>query len=156
MLIKRYLIILIILSFSYLLACTEQAEIVESPQGDCQEYTELNFSNYDSLKTDPITVQQVTIEGDCLVLTLQYGGGCREHQIDLALILPWCGTPPLPPPTFEIRHNANGDVCEALFTQNYSFDISGIREQGKTKVDFILQTKNSSGVMTPQTYTYNY
>lgn len=147
---------LIVLLFSFLSACTEQAEIVESQQGGCQEYVELNYSNYDSLKTDPITVQEVKIEGDCLVLTLQYGGGCREHQIDLALILPECGTPPLPPPAFEIRHNANGDGCKALFTQDYRFDISGIREQGKTKVDFILHTKNSSGVLTSNTYTYNY
>lgn len=153
---KLLTVALIIVSFSFLLACTEQAEIVQTPQGDCQKYVELNYSNYDSLKTDPIAVQEVKIEGDCLVLTLQYGGGCREHQIDLALILPQCGTPPLPPPTFEIRHNANGDVCKALFTEDYRFDISGIREQGKTSVDFILHTKNSPGEITSNTYTYNY
>ena len=94
--------------------------------------------------------------GLLLVLTLQYGGGCKEHQIDLALIQPECGTPPLPPPTFEIRHNANDDVCKALITKEYSFDISGIRENGKHKTDFILNTRNAAGITSTNTYTYAY
>jgi hypothetical protein len=90
------------------------------------------------------------------MLTLQYGGGCNEHEVDLALILPECGTPPLPPPTFEIRHNAKNDGCKALITKEYKFDISGIKEKGKNQTDFILNTKNSSGVGQNTTYTYNY
>ena len=129
--------------------------VVEILQNDCTKYNELNYSNYDSLKTDPLTVLAVKTEGDCLVLTLEYGGGCREHQVDLALILPQCGTPPLPPPTFEIRHDANRDVCKALITKDYSFDISGIREQGKSTMDFILSVKTTSGVSST-TYTYQY
>jgi hypothetical protein len=148
--------LLILSSFCFLNACTEQAEVVETLQGDCQKYATLNFSNYDSLRSDPVIMTEATLEGDCLQLTLQYGGGCKEHKFDLALIQPFCRTPPLPPPTFQIRHNANGDGCEALFTEKFSFDISGIREQGKTSVDFILAFKNSSGEMTTQTYTYNY
>ena len=153
---KSPIIALVFSSFCFLYACTEQAEVVKILQSDCPKYTELNFSNYDSLKTDPLTVLAVKTEGDCLKLTLQYGGGCKEHKVDLALIQPQCGTPPLPPPTFEIRHDANTDACEALITKDYSFDISDIREQGKTSTDFILAVKNSSGVITSTTYTYSY
>lgn len=139
-------------------ACTEHVETnnVELLQGGCRKYVELNYSNYDSLKTDPANIINVKIEGDCLNVTLQYGGGCEEHQVDLALIIPECGTPPLPPPTFEIRHDAKGDACKALVTEDYSFNISGIREQGKTKTDFILAVKNSSGIINSTTYTYHY
>ena len=140
-------------SFVWLVACTEQ---VEMSQGNCTKYVNLNYFNYDSLKTDPLTIIDVKITGDCLMLTLQYGGGCKEHQIDLVLIQPECGTPPLPPPTFEIRHNANGDACKALITKEYSFDISGIKESGKNKTDFVLSTRNSSGTTSNATYTYNY
>ncbi|MDP2113998.1 MAG: NigD-like C-terminal domain-containing protein, partial [Bacteroidota bacterium] len=122
----------------------------------CQPYIDLNFSNYDSLRTDPITIINAKVESDCLKLTLQYGGGCKEHKVDLALIHPWCGTPPLPPPTFEIRHDSNDDHCKALITEDYSFDISGIKEPGKTKVDFILSVRNSSGTIDSKTYTYSY
>ncbi|MDP2888446.1 MAG: NigD-like C-terminal domain-containing protein [Bacteroidota bacterium] len=148
--------ILFLIPFFFLYACTEQAQDVEIRQGDCLQYVDLDAANYDSLKTDPINLINAQLVGDCLKLTLQYSGGCEEHQVDLALIHPWCGTPPLPPPTFEIRHNSNEDNCKALVTKDYSFDISGIREQGKSNVDFILYGKNSSGVIASKTYTYSY
>lgn len=136
-------------------ACSEKTmELTNS--GNCSDYVELNYSNYSSLSTDPITIIEAKVDGDCLVLTLQYGGGCKEHQVDLALIQPECGTPPLPPPTFEIRHNANGDACKALVTKDYSFDISGIREEGKNKIDFILGIGSSTGISNSNTYTYTY
>jgi hypothetical protein len=136
-------------------ACSEKTmELTNS--GNCFDYVELNYSNYSSLSTDPITIIEAKVDGDCLKLTLQYGGGCKEHQVDLALIQPDCGTPPLPPPTFEIRHNANGDACKALVTKDYSFDISGIREEGKNKIDFIISQPNSSGETNQTKYIYNY
>jgi len=146
--------VLIFLMFLILAACTNQEEILST--NDCQKFVTLNYSNYDSLKTDPFSIIDVKFNGDCLMLTLQYGGGCKEHQIDLAFIQPECGTPPLPPPTFEIRHDANDDACKALITKEYSFDISGIKEKGKSQTDFILNIKNSSGVLENTTYTYKY
>jgi len=150
---KQVFLFAILITFLFQSACTEQ---IETTQDDCTRYVELNYSNYNSLKTDPLSLISAKVEGDCLVLTLQYGGGCKEHQIDLALIQPECGTPPLPPPTFEIRHNANDDVCKALITKEYSFDISGIREEGKNKTDFILHTRNASGITSTNTYSYSY
>jgi len=147
-------VLFVILLFLFLAGCTNQEEI--SGTNDCPKYVTLNYYNYDSLKTDPLTIIDVKFNGDCLMLTLQYGGGCKEHQIDLAFIQPECGTPPLPPPTFEIRHDANGDGCKALITKEYSFDISGIKEVGKNKTDFVLNTRNSSGIANTVTYTYNY
>jgi hypothetical protein len=148
--------IISIFSFLIFCACTSQEEMRLTANSDCLPYIDLNFSNYDSLKTDPIALINAKIEGDCLKLTLQYGGGCKEHKVDLALIHPWCGTPPLPPPTFEIRHDSNDDHCKALITEDYSFDISGIKEPGKTKVDFILSVRISSGIVDSKTYTYSY
>jgi len=150
---KQVFLLAILITLLFQSACTEQ---IETNQNDCTKYVELNYSNYNSLKTDPLSLISAKVEGDCLVLTLQYGGGCKEHQIDLALIQPECGTPPLPPPTFEIRHNANDDVCKALITEEYSFDISGIREKDKNKTDFVLNTRNASGITSTNTYTYSY
>ena len=52
-------------------------------------------------------------------------------------------TPPLPPPTFEIRHNANNDLCEAFFTKELRFDISKLIEEGET--EFVLIAKSTDG-----------
>lgn len=152
---KRLSIALLICSFC-MCACTKQVQVIEVQSGNCHRYTELNYLNYDSLKNDPINLLNVKMEHDCLLLTLQYGGGCKEHQVDLALILPEKITHPLLSPTFEIRHNSNNDVCKALITKDYSFDISGIREEGKHSTNFILAVKNSSGTIISNSYTYKY
>jgi hypothetical protein len=145
---------LVLLISVFLVSCTNRDEYAGT--GNCSKYVVLNYSNYDSLKSDPIYLLDVRFDGDCLILNLQYGGGCRDHQVDLALILPECGTPPLPPTTFEIRHNANNDGCKALITREYSFNISGIREDGKKQVEFILDASNASGNSESKTYTYKY
>ena len=150
---KQAFLYLFLISCFFQSACKDQ--VVEN-QATCRKYVELNYSNYNSLRTDQVSLISATVDGDCLMLTLQYSGGCEDHQIDLALIQPECGTLPLPPPTFEIRHNANNDVCKALVTKKYSFDVSGIRESGKSKTDFVLNTRNASGIMSTNTYTYSY
>jgi hypothetical protein len=150
----KQLIIIVFLAYLLFFASCSDVNVVLETQ--CPKYVELNFSNYNSLNIDPITIISTKVNGDILELTLQYGGGCQEHQVDLALIQPECGTPPLPPPTFEVRHNANGDVCKALITNEYSFNISGIREKGKNKTDFVLNTRDSSGITSSNTYTYTY
>lgn len=151
---KSFINILLVPVIFLIAGCSEPVALIQ--QTDCTRYKEISFLNYDSLKSDPITLINATVEGDCLKLTLQYGGGCEEHQVDLALILPECGTPPLPPPTFEIRHNSKGDACKALITKEYSFDLSGIREDGKSETKFILISKDSSGVLSTKTYNYSY
>lgn len=149
----KLFLILLIVSFFLLIACTEQ---VVMPPNNCPDYKELYYINSDSLKTDPVNVSDVKIEGDCLRLTLQYSGGCAEHEVDLVLMVPECATPPLPPPNFQISHDANGDMCEAWITKEYSFDISGLREEGKNKTDFVLTARNAEGEVRSTTYTYNY
>lgn len=150
----RQLFLIVFLELILLLtACSDQNMIQET---EYPKYIELNFLASNSFSSDPITVLSAKVNGDFLELTLQYGGGCQEHQVDLVLIRPECGTPPLPPPTFEIRHNANGDVCKALITKEYRFNISGIREKDKNKTNFVLNTRDASGITGSNTYTYIY
>jgi hypothetical protein len=42
-------------------------------------------------------------------------------------------------PTFEIRHNANNDLCEAWLTQEFRFDLSELRDEGVK--EFVLTAK---------------
>lgn len=149
---KPLFVILIAISFLFT-ACSEQVIV---PENSCTKYKELGYLQQDSLKTDPINVLDAKIEGDCLHLTLQYSGGCKEHEVDLVRMLPDCATPPLPLPDFRISHDAHGDACKALITKEYRFDLTGIREEGKSKTDFIFNARNAEGAMTSTTYTYNY
>ncbi len=109
---------------------------------NCAPYIDLYFSNYDSLARDPIYLHEAFVDGNCLQIKLSYSGGCKDHTIDLARMHPWTASSSTVP-TFEIRHNANGDLCEAHFTRELRFDLTPLKLEGKT--EFVLTAKLTNG-----------
>ena len=125
-------------------------EIMNVEELSCASYVDLYYNNYDSLARDPIFIHEAFVDGNCLQIKLSYSGGCQEHAVDLARIHPSCGTPPLPPPTFEIRHNAHNDLCEAFITKEFRFDISKLIEEGET--EFVLTANLTDGKFYSETF----
>jgi len=109
---------------------------------NCTPYLDLYFSNYDSLARDPVFIREAFIDGNCLQIQLSYTGGCEEHTIELAYMHPWTASSSSVP-TFEIRHNANDDMCEAFFTKDFRFDLSPLILAGKK--EFVLTAKLTNG-----------
>lgn len=108
----------------------------------CAPFVDLYFHNYDSLARDPIYMQEAFVDGDCLYIKLSYSGGCEQHTLDLARMHPWyAGSTEIP--TFEIRHNANGDLCEAFFTKELRYNLTPLKLEGKT--EFVLTAKLANG-----------
>ena len=119
----------------------------------CAPYVDLYFENYDSLARDPILLHEAFMDGDCLQIKLSYSGGCQEHTIDLARMHPWnVNTANIP--TFEIRHNANGDLCEATFTKEFRYDFTSLKMEGKT--EFVLTAKLLNGEVYNKIFELNY
>jgi len=118
----------------------------------CAPYVDLYFNNYDSLARDPVIIHDAFVDGDCLQIKLSYSGGCQEHTIDLARMHPWTASS-TNIPTFEIRHNANGDLCEALFTKELRFDLSPLILEGKK--EFVLTAKLTNGEMYNKIFELN-
>jgi hypothetical protein len=118
------------------------AEIVFIEELSCAPYVDLYFSNYDSLARDPIYLHEAFVDGDCLQIKISYSGGCKEHTLDLARMHPWTASSSTVP-TFEIRHNANGDMCEAWFTKELRFDLTTLKLEGKK--EFVLTAKLTDG-----------
>lgn len=108
----------------------------------CAPYIDLYFENYDSLARDPVYLKEAFVDGDCLYFQVSYSGGCQEHTIDLARMHPWTASSSNVP-TFEIRHNANDDLCEAYFTKEFRFDLTPLKEAGKK--EFVLTAKLLNG-----------
>lgn len=117
-------------------------EITYIEELNCAPYVDLYFSNYDSLSRDPVIVQEAFVDGDCLQLMISYTGGCQVHTIDLARMHPWTASSSTIP-TFEIRHNANDDLCEAFFTQVLRYDLSDLKAEGAS--EFVLTAKLANG-----------
>lgn len=128
------------------------SEIKYIEELNCAPFVDLYFSNYDSLARDPVFIHEAFMDGNCLQVKLSYSGGCKEHTIDLAWMHPWvAGSSSVP--TFEIRHNANGDMCEAFFTKEYRYDMTPLIVEGKT--EFVLTAKLTDGSMYNKIFSLN-
>jgi hypothetical protein len=72
---------------------------------------------------DGFTMNDARVEGDALVVSVRFGGGCEEH--DFALF--WDGRvlESLPAQVnLTLTHDAHGDACEAFIGKELRFDIS--------------------------------
>jgi hypothetical protein len=118
------------------------SEITYIEELSCAPYVDLYFDNYDSLARDPVYINDVFMDGNCLQIELSYSGGCEDHTIDLALMHPWIdGSTSIP--TFEIKHNANGDMCEAYFTKDLRYDLTPLIIDGVDEI--VLTAKLATG-----------
>ena len=129
------------------------SEIKYVEELSCAPYVDLYFQNYDSLARDPVFLHEAFVDGDCLHIKLSYSGGCQDHTIDLARMHPWyAGSPNIP--TFEIRHNANNDMCEAFFTKEYRYTLTPLKLEGKTQ--FVLTAKLINGEVYNEIFDIEY
>ena len=118
------------------------AEIIFVEELDCAPFIALNSFNSDSLPNDPIYLHKAFIDGSCIQIKVSYSGGCKEHTINLVRIPP-SETDTTNIPTFEISHDANGDMCEAYFTKELRFDLKPLLQEGIK--EFVLTAKLTSG-----------
>lgn len=128
------------------------ADVVFIEELNCTSYVDLYFSNYDSLARDPIFLHEAFVDEDCLQIKISYSGGCKQHTIDLARMHPWIpGSSTVP--VFEIRHNGNGDMCEAYFTREFRFDLSPLKAEGIK--EFVLTAKLTDGTVYNKIFDLN-
>jgi len=114
----------------------------------------LNMVDYDPFPRDTFEINFARIENDCIEINVSYSGGCEDHNFYLAKIDPWCGTPPIPPTTLELRHNANNDMCEAYLTNSVFFDLTPLRLNDSVKMQIILITNLNDNYSKELTYNY--
>lgn len=103
--------------------------------------------------SDEVKILHAQVSGDCLNVKYSYAGGCGTHDFEVRQLLFFCGTPPLPPTTLQLRHDTYGDRCEALITEARSFDLTPIRNPDSTSVRFVLM--DNTGTFNQQ-FRYKY
>ena len=75
---------------------------------------------------DEYVLNNATITGDTLTISVSYGGGCETHEFTLVISAAFIESSPVQLPVV-LRHAAHGDACEAWLTQSYAFDLAIIR-----------------------------
>ena len=85
-----------------------------------------------AIQLDPFDLEDIEIEGDSITLNITYSGGCKEHCFSLYMTpAAFLESYPVQANLY-LRHNSNGDACEALVNESVSFNLRPIAELYKT------------------------
>jgi len=93
----------------------------------------------------PFTIDEATIAGRTLTVTVSYSGGCEEHDF----VAWWSGAlgtsaPPMVP--LDLVHYGHGDSCEAALTEDVLIDLGVFDTEPWDEVRLqILPNGNTSG-----------
>ena len=79
-----------------------------------------------TLGDDDYVLNGATITGDTLAISVSYSGGCRTHVFTLVIAASFVESTPVRLPAV-LRHDANGDTCEAWPTESYALDLALVR-----------------------------
>ena len=77
--------------------------------------------------TDAYTINAATLQADTLTLNVSYSGGCETHAFTLVAEERFLESFPVQL-RVSLAHNANGDTCEALITEDHHFDLTPLKE----------------------------
>ena len=135
--------------FSILLSGCDKTENVnnDSPLPECDDTVVVDAALYQNAPADEFYFQSATIDGNCLQLTVRYGGGCEDvifQLFDASSILK----------SLPIQRNIrlsleDNDFCEALVTQELSYDLTPLQVDGYSEI--ILNLQNFA-----ESLVYNY
>ena len=107
-------------------------------------------SNRSSLNSDPFDLKSIIFKGDNVEVNVAYAGGCKRHSFEVI----WNGAIiKTNPPSIDlvIKHNANGDACEAYITEKLTFSLTDLVE-GETYPDVNFNIMNGGDLTDSVTY----
>lgn len=111
-----------------------------------------------TIKKDGLVVNDVTLNKNILSMSVSYGGGCKDHIIDL---IAYSGIMKSNPPQMNLvlSHNANNDMCEAYITRKMQFDLTNVKNYLGSQVGgkVILHISDPAGneiKQSPVTYIF--
>ncbi len=96
-------------------------------------------------KTDSFSILNHKIVGDSLKLTVQYGGGCQEHQFTMHTTGAWMKSMP-PKMNLWLEHQSNEDRCRALIQQELIFILTPVQYNSSSMVQLLIHGANEEVV----------
>ena len=85
----------------------------------------------------PFSIAKAAVDGDSLRVTVQYGGGFRDHTF--RLVADGAATKSLPrQQRLRIEHEGQGDPGRALITREEAFDLTPHRDPSQVRIVLLL------------------
>lgn len=136
---------LLLFVFAIANSCGDKKAIVDAPKNSdvnssqikIMKSIDINETYTSEGKTDPFTTLSTKIIGDTLLVEVQYGGGCEQHEFTMHTNKIWMKSLP-PQLNLWLEHQSNNDMCRALITETLFFDLKPIQHAGSKSVDLIL------------------
>jgi hypothetical protein len=104
----------------------EKKEVTEAPKNLTVNPLVVDRNYTPAEKNDQFNILDSKIEGDSLILTVQYGGGCENHTFSLFSNNMYMKSLPMQL-NLLLEHKGNNDMCRALLTHRIAFDIKACR-----------------------------
>lgn len=134
-------------------ACNTEKQLLDNtnPTSDATSIMLLDNNNDASWPTDPFVINDLEINGDELITSLSYGGGCQDHIFQLIADDVFSGSTPPAKVDLTLSHNANSDPCEAWLTNNQRFNLNDLKALYQARYQLpsgslILRINNASEV----------
>ena len=96
------------------------------------------LSTSETPANDPFELLDARVEGDALVLRVQYSGGSQAHDFELHSVA--APTKSLPRQVIlTVHHNAYGDRSRAMMAEERTFDLTPYRDSRNNVVHLRIQ-----------------
>lgn len=118
------------------------SEILNVEELECgSPLVDILKEDYPGISTDPVNIQEISIDGECLYLRVSYSGGCRNHTFNLIRIVD--STNEDDTAVLELVHDANGDLCEAWLSVELRFSLAVLKNEGYKRFYFNALLENN-------------
>jgi hypothetical protein len=144
----NYLLTIVILMSLLMLNCKSRKQTADKEKNKSnQAVSAITVHESYSYPKDaaPFEITKASIKGDILTLDVSYSGGCKDHSFSLHGTKMYMKSMP-PKLGIFLEHEANGDSCRELKTEQLNFNISEIKYPGTEKdYTIIISINNYEG-----------
>jgi hypothetical protein len=96
--------------------------------------------------SDAFEILSQKVEGDKLIMEVQYGGGCELHTFELISNGAYMKSLPMKLNMW-LTHNGRNDMCRAMLTNTLTFDISSIKPSSGKELHLIINGNSDKVVV---------
>lgn len=98
--------------------------------------------------SDKVTIEKAIIREGILILSVQYGGGCKVHEFGINAQSAIMKSMP-PKRGIQLTHKSNEDFCKALVTKDLQFNVKELLPEGSDEIFLILEGWDKPLKLTP-------
>ena len=129
--------ILVFILIAFLMCFCEEDQMRYEDTGDCQAILDQLDRLASVLPENNFEVIGGRMQGDCLLIKVRYGGGCKDHDflmshVSLPHFSAYSGV-------LMLSHNSDGDLCKALITETVSFDLTSLQDPEQDMIRLLVK-----------------